>query len=64
MNTLVPGEERGVALKSRLPWIYAWADSLGFTLELRKIFRVMTDCGMRQYNSDAVNLVSVLAKTD
>ena len=40
------------------------ADILGFTLEFRKRFRAMTDCGMRSSHSDAGNLRSVLAKPD
>ena len=47
-NTLVTGSASGVALKSKLPWKYAWGDSLWFILEFRKIFRVITACGMRQ----------------
>ena len=62
MITLVPGGTSGVALKSNISWGYTWADSLGFTLEFRKIFRVRTDCGMIRSHSYAVNLVSVLYK--
>ena len=64
IGNIVPGGAGGVALKSRLQWIYAWADSLGFTIELRKGFRVMAAYGMRQSHSDARNLGSVIAKPD
>ena len=64
MSTLVPGGASCVALKSHFPWRYAWDDSLLFALEYRKIFIVMTACGMIKSHSDAGNLGSVLAKPD
>ena len=64
MSTLVTGGRGDVALKLRLRWRYSRADSLGFTLELRKILRLMTVCGMRRYYSDAGNLGSIFTKPD
>ena len=32
-KTLVPGGERGVALKSKFPLMAVWAESLGFVQE-------------------------------
>ena len=64
MSSLVLGGAYGVALKSILLWRYSWADSLGFTLELRKIFRVMTACGKRRSHLYAWDLGSLLANPD
>ena len=64
MSTRVPGVASGVALKSKLLLMYSWYDRLGFTLELRKRFRVITACGMRQSHSDVGNLGLVLGKLD
>ena len=55
MSSIIPGGASGVSLKSKFPWRYALADSLGFNPELRKRFIVMTAYGMRLYHSDSGN---------
>ena len=47
-KTLVPGEARGVALKSKLPLMAAWAEMIGFVQEDWSRLRVITDWGMRR----------------
>ena len=51
IKTLVPGGERGVALKSKLPFMAAWAEIIGFVREERRRLRVRTSWGMRRYHS-------------
>ena len=51
IKNLVPGGARGVALKSKLTFMAAWAEKLGFVREERSILRVMTSWGMRRYHS-------------
>ena len=46
-KTLVAGGARGVALKSKLPFIAAWEERLGYVREERSRLRVKTDWGMR-----------------
>ena len=50
-KTLVTGGERGVALKSKFPFMVEWAERLGFMLEERSILRMRTAWGMRRSNS-------------
>ena len=50
-KTLVPGGARGVALKSKLLFILAGAERLGFVREERSRLRVRTDWGMRRSHS-------------
>ena len=50
-KTFVPGGERGVALKSKLPLMAEWAERLGFVREDRSRLIVMTAWGMRRYHS-------------
>ena len=50
-KTLVPGGARGVALKSKLPLMAAWAEMLGFVWEEQRRLIVMTDWGTRRYHS-------------
>ena len=50
-KTLVPGGARGVALKSKLPFIAAWAERLGFVREERSRLRVRTALGMIRSHS-------------
>ena len=57
-KTLVPGGARGVALKSKLPFMAAWAERLGFVREERSRLRVRTDWGMRRSHSWDVKLGS------
>ena len=45
-------------------WSYVWGDSLGFTVESRKRFRVIKACGMIWSHLDVGNMVSVFAKPD
>ena len=50
-KTLVPGGERGVALKSKLPLMAAWAERIGFMRGERSRSRVSTAWGMRRSHS-------------
>ena len=49
--TLVPGTASGVLLKLKFPKRQAWVDSLGWRLEERRWFRVMSHWGRRQSHS-------------
>ena len=49
-KTLVPGGARGVALKSKLPFMAAWAEILGSVREEQSRLKVRTDWGMRRYH--------------
>ena len=48
IKTLVPGGVRGVALNPKLPFMAAWAESLGFVREERSRLRVRTAWVMRR----------------
>ena len=47
----MPGEARGVVLKSKFPLMAEWAESLGFVREKRSRLRVITAWGMRRSHS-------------
>ena len=47
-KTLVTGGARGVALKSKFPFMVAWAERLGLVREERSRLRVSNAWGMRQ----------------
>ena len=48
IKTLVPGGARGMVLKSKLPFMAAWAEKLGFVQEERIRLRLRTAWGMRR----------------
>ena len=50
-KTLVPGGARGVALKSKLLFMAAWAGRIGFVREERIGLRVRTDWGIIRSHS-------------
>lgn len=62
MTTFVPGGASGVALKSKLPYRYACADSFGLTREVRSRFKVSEHCGINRSHSDTGKLGSHVAK--
>ena len=46
MTTFVSGRATGVALKLKTPNLSTQAESVGFVLETRRIFRVVFACGL------------------
>ena len=58
IETLVPGGARGVALNSKLPFMAAWAEMLGFVRDEQSRLRVWTSWGMRRSHSWDVKLGS------
>ena len=51
VKTLVPGRAMGVALKSKLLFMAAWMERIGFLQEERSILRVRTAWGIRRSHS-------------
>ena len=49
-STRVPGEERGVWLKLKLPKVAAYAERLGWWREERRRFKLMSHCGNNMYH--------------
>ena len=49
-KTLVPGGARGVALMSKLPFMAAWKERLGFVKEELSRLRVRTSWGIKRYH--------------
>ena len=58
IKTLVPGGARGVALKSKLPFMAVWAEMIGLVQEERKRLRVRNAWVMRRPHSWDGNLGS------
>ena len=50
-KTLVTGGARGMALKSKLPFMEVWAERLGFVREERNSLRARNEWGMRRSHS-------------
>ena len=50
-KTLVPGGARGMALKSKLPFMAAWAERIGFVQEERSRLRMSIYWETRRYHS-------------
>jgi hypothetical protein len=44
MRAHFPGSPRGVGLKSKAPWSWAWADNCGLTLEPRSKLSMIWAC--------------------
>ena len=51
IKTLVPGGARGMALKSKLSFMAAWAEMIRFVREARSRLRLRTAWGMRRSHS-------------
>ena len=63
-TTLVPGGVIGLRLKSKLPKIYAWAESLVLTRDACKRLIVITACGNSRSHSLIGNPGSQVASPD